>query len=85
MRAKLSSRALNNAAGSVTNITTSWEGRSIVVFYFPCRSCDRCVYVSEAGAMCSDRQTAVLSAVVTPDGRDTGRASGFYYNIYLTH
>ncbi len=83
LRAELSSRALNNTAGSVTNIATSWEGRSIVVFYFPCQSCDRCVYVSEAGAMCSDRQTGVLSAVVTPDVRDQGRVGGFYYNIYF--
>ncbi len=31
--------------------------------------------------MCSDRQTGVISVVVTNDGRDRGRLDGFLYNI----
>ncbi len=81
LQAELSSRALNNTAGSVTNLAISWEGRSIVLFYFPCQSCDRCVYVSEAGAMCSDRQTGALSVVVTNDGRDHGRVGGLILGL----
>lgn len=83
LQAELSSRALNSTASSVTNIATSWEGRSIVVFYFPCQSCDRCVYASEVEAMDSDRQTGVLSVVVTPDGRDQDRAEGFFFIIII--
>ncbi len=83
LQAELSSRPLNNTAGSVANIATSWYGRSIVLFYFPYQSCDRWVYVSEVGAMCSDRQTGVISVVVTNDGRDRGRLGGFLYNIHF--